>query len=269
MSIVYPRNREGTAFPLAESQYNRRYEMSKEIIPSGLNIFSGENLAQKIRDLRKSRGMRQAELAKICGISQVSVSKWERGEKSATPTAKSLLKLSELAPESERQFWRDLAAEQVGFDLEASDLSGLPVFSQKLRIVPLVKEAARVDVLGGLSPNDIEKNLHLPEEWFMEGGIIRALRVQGEGVAKMIVVLDISRKDPDQLKGSLVAVQTSNGVEIRWLSRQTDGVDMLLPFHPNQPWKKLQKSGEYSLVGFVCCTMGDSAALPRPESRMQ
>jgi hypothetical protein len=132
-----------------------------------------------------------------------------------------------------------------------------------------VKEAARVDVLGELSPNDIEKNLHFPEEWFPEGGIIRALRVQGEGVAKMIVVLDISRKDPDQLNGSLIAVQTSNGVEIRWLSRQEDGVDMLLPFHPNQPWKKLQKSGEYSLVGFVCCTVGDSAAPPKLESRTQ
>jgi transcriptional regulator with XRE-family HTH domain len=254
-----------TANCLEEPTYNCGYEMSKEIIPTGLNIFSRESLAQKIQDLRKSRGMKQAELAKICGISQVSVSKWERGEKAATPSAKNLLILSDLAPEADRQWWRDQAAEQAGFDLDDRSLTA---FTRKQRSVPLLKEGSNLDLLGKLSPEDVERELDFPDEWFSEGGIIRALHVRGEGIAKMIALVDISRRDPEPLAGSLVAVRASTGIEVRWLSRD-DGVDMLWPFHRNQLLKTLKKSGDYSLVGLVCCTVGDSAEEPMPDDQTQ
>lgn len=253
----------------SESQeYSRSFALSTEKTAVTINNSKGESLAHKIKDLRKSKGLTQPDLAALCGVSQASVSQWEseNDKRNSIPTSKSLLKLSELAPESERQFWRDLAAEQVGFDLEASDISGLPSFSQKLRLVPLLKEGSKVDALGVLSPNDIERELHFPEQWFPGGGVIRALHVQGKGMEKLIALVDISRKDPGQLIGSLVATRTTTGIEVHWLGRNKNAL-VLLPFHPNQPVILLQESGEDSLVGFVCCTVGDGP--PITESRMQ
>lgn len=48
----------------------------------------------EIKKIRKSRGMRQYELANRMGVKQASVSAWESGK--AMPSAENLLKLADI-----------------------------------------------------------------------------------------------------------------------------------------------------------------------------
>jgi transcriptional regulator with XRE-family HTH domain len=73
-------------------------------------------LAEAIFVLRKSLGKTQSVMSKELGVLQSTVAQWERGI--YKPPANVLLKLAELAPVSEREWWRDQASKRVGFDLE-------------------------------------------------------------------------------------------------------------------------------------------------------
>jgi len=224
-------------------------------------IFSGESLARKIKSLRTRLKLKQAELGRICGVSQGAIYKWEKEDAPSVPESRHLFKLSELAPEAERQWWRDQAARQVGFTVNASSPPGLTdIFPKHLRTIPLLKEARGMGTLA-LSANQIEREISFPAEWFPEGGAIRAVRVRGEETPEMIAIVDISRRDADRLVGHLVAVETPTGVEIRWL-RLVDGEQMLLPFLPEQRIRKLRTHGENSIVGLVRW-IGDSAEPPQ------
>ena len=80
-----------------------------KIIPEG-------SIAEAISSLRESRGKTQAILSKELGVTRSRLAQWERD--TYKPPAKVLLMLSEMAPESEKQWWRDQASARVGFDLE-------------------------------------------------------------------------------------------------------------------------------------------------------
>lgn len=47
-----------------------------------------------IKNARKSKGLTQAELAKLMGVHQTNITAWEKGK--WLPTAKKLIKLSQL-----------------------------------------------------------------------------------------------------------------------------------------------------------------------------
>ncbi len=252
---------------LEESQYYRDDMEVKKKSGAVIRIFSGESLAQRIKRLRKGLQLKQAELAALCGVGQASVSQWERNDDPSTPTSKALLKLSELAPVTERQWWRDQAAEQAGFDLEHNDSSGTYAVPLTFRTIPLLKSSRGMGTLGTVALADIERNLHFPAEWFPEGGTIRAVRIQHETTSEMIAMVDISRRDPDRLVGHLVAVQMATGVEVRWLAVEDDTY-MLLPFQPGQTLKLLRPHGENSIVGLVRW-IGDSVDLPEHKKRTQ
>lgn len=243
---------------LERTRYNRTNMEVKKKTRTVINISQQESLAQKVRALRASLHLKQADLAAICGVKQASVSKWESEtvERRSVPTSKMLIKLSEIAPEADRQWWRDKAAEQA-FDLEVGNSLGTYALPPALRMIPLLKTAKGMGNLSVLLSSDVERKIHFPAEWFPEGGTICAVRIHLPDHPEMIAMIDISRKDSDRLVGHLVAVQTAEGVEVRWLSLE-DGVYMLLPFVPGQPLRRLRSHGEQSIVGLVRW-IGDSA----------
>ncbi|MBO4594888.1 MAG: helix-turn-helix transcriptional regulator [Clostridia bacterium] len=49
---------------------------------------------ERIRELRKERGINQSELAKLCNVKQSCVSKWERG--TTFPDLETLIVLTEV-----------------------------------------------------------------------------------------------------------------------------------------------------------------------------
>ncbi|WP_445599626.1 LexA family protein [Azospirillum sp. A39] len=59
-------------------------------------------LAERIRRLRKSRGLNQHEFAELLGVSQPTVSRWERGMQE--PEFDQIVALSDLAGETPQQF---------------------------------------------------------------------------------------------------------------------------------------------------------------------
>ena len=209
--------------------------------------------------------MKQAPVAALCGVSVAQVSRWERSQD--LPSAAALLKLSELAPESERQWWRDRASEQAGINLQDTDSPGSYMASNLLRNIPLIKSHRGVGEVSKVVSADVESYIHFPEQWFPEGGAIRAFHIIGETVSKMIAMVDLSRRDADRLLGHMVAVQTPSGVEVRWLSGQ-DGGYILLPFQPGQPPKLLRPHGENSIVGLVRW-IGDELDMPKQKGKPQ
>ena len=51
-------------------------------------------LQERLRILRKGRGLKQAEAAELCGISMMSYCRYERGERE--PTASTLWRMADL-----------------------------------------------------------------------------------------------------------------------------------------------------------------------------
>lgn len=245
--------------PVAKSTYldadiSVKKKMRVQVEPE-VRLPLGDNIYQ----LRKARGLTQTQLAEILGVRQSAVARWETSKDKPLP--QTLLKLSELVGEKERQWWRDQAADLAGFG--ESTVSPLPEVSLS-RTIPLIKTHSMVGSLGAVNPLDVELNLSLPAEWFPESGSIRAARINGNSISPLvegtyIAVIDISRRDADRLVGCMVAIQTTKGIDARWLRR--DGATYLLvPLRESSdnPIRVLRHRGENSIVGQVVKWIGDA-----------
>ncbi|HEX5234145.1 MAG TPA: helix-turn-helix transcriptional regulator [Silvibacterium sp.] len=219
-------------------------------------------LGDRIWELRKTRGLTQTQLAEILGVRQSAVARWETSKD--RPLPQTLIKISELVNEEERQWWRDLAAESAGFG-EAGG-STLPEVSFS-RTIPLIKTHNKVGILGSVDPLDVEVNLTLPAEWFPESGSIRAVRINANSISPLvdgayIAVIDISRRDADRLVGCMVAIQTTVGIDVRWL-RKDGSTYLLVPLREStdHPIRVMRHRGENSIVGQVVKWIGQPAAV--------
>jgi transcriptional regulator with XRE-family HTH domain len=54
----------------------------KHAVRYGLYAVHMETMGDRIRSLRRARGLTQAELAKLCGVTKSAVSQWEGGSTS-------------------------------------------------------------------------------------------------------------------------------------------------------------------------------------------
>jgi transcriptional regulator with XRE-family HTH domain len=127
------------------------------------NIERSE-LALAIRGLRKSLNLTQVDISKELGIRQSTIAQWERD--TYKPPAHILLKLSELATESERQWWRDQASERVGFDLSheeaatpATERKGSKATDPKLLADVLEAVEAAMNKTGGFFSTQIRAEI--------------------------------------------------------------------------------------------------------------
>lgn len=210
-------------------------------------------IAAKLKDLRKERRLGQAALAELCGVSRVQVSRWEHALD--LPAAKALLKLADLFPESERQWWRDQASEQAGFALQSSPEIRPFTAPVAQRTIPLVTNHKRVGSMGSLGAADVEQNLYFPANWFPEGGIIRAVTLSDVSISPIMkqgctVLIDITRRDPDRLVGCTVAVQAAEGIDLCMLHKDANTY-LLIPLHDGvvRATRVLRHEGENSILG--------------------
>lgn len=184
------------------------------------------------------------------------------------PPASAFVKMSELAEEGERQWWRDRAAMQAGLT-ESPESNVVPqkgsiVSPAPDRNIPVISPT-KVGDLGSVNPQDVEESLRLPANWFSMGGVIRAVRVHDNPISPVIsgdylAILDVSRRDPDRLTDCIVATRTVEGIAARWL-RRDGNVYFLEPLREGTaPLRVLKHDGEDSIVGQVLKWIGDAPA---------
>lgn len=211
-------------------------------------------IGEAILRFRKDRGLTQAQLAERLGVRQSAVARWEKGTDRPSPAALKLI--SEIAPEGERQWWRDSAAEIAGLgDLGNGTFGGFSNPSTE-RKIPLVRNLKRVGTLGTIPASDIEANFFLPNTWFAEGGAIQAARIRGIALSpfidgEVIALIDASQRDPDRLVGAIVAVKTVEGIDVRRLHKDRNSY-ILLPAQEGRGLASLWRpQGENSILGKV------------------
>jgi transcriptional regulator with XRE-family HTH domain len=223
-------------------------------------------LGEKLRALRRGRGLTQPELARILGLRhQSAVSRWERGDD--RPPIWAILKIAEMVPEAERQWWQDQAraraAAPEGNLLE--ETSALLPIEERCRAIRFIANSNSGDK-GQMSGT--AQALTLPSEWFASGGTFRALKVdpiseeiQGECIA----LVDVSNRDAKSLVDCVVAARTARGIEPRWL-RATGDDSFVLQGLVGGTVRTLQYDGEDSIVGRVVKWIGDAPAPKLPSN---
>lgn len=254
---------------LKGKNYDRNNFLSIKIMP-GIEEKNAEVAALRVRALRKSLGLNQAKFAKLLStqrfpVSQSLVSKWESGD--LKPAAAALARISEVAEEKDRQWWRDRAAMQAGIatgeEGKEIPLSGKGNPQRSERNIPVINPS-KVGELGTVNSQDVEEQLHLPANWF-SGGEIRAVRVHDNPISPAIAgdylaILDVSRRDPDRLTNCIVATRSVGGITARWLRRDGSTYFLQSLNDAAAPPRLLRHDGEDSVVGLVLKWIGDAPA---------
>lgn len=106
-----------------------------------INAESRPEIARAFRDARKSLGMSQDELAKAIGSVQDTISRWERGKDSAPISA--LIALTELLPEGDRGWWRDITGGDAKENAEDKSLDW-ELLAQVLEAVDMAANKAGI-----------------------------------------------------------------------------------------------------------------------------
>jgi transcriptional regulator with XRE-family HTH domain len=214
---------------------------------------SDRPLASRIKELRKSLRADQKGFAALVGVSQAIVSQWETGK--YVPARVAILRMSDIAPTEERQWWRDQAADLTGSEVQTKGSNWSVTIDYRVTTIPLLKDASMLSSLGSVHSADIEQNLSLP-----------AVSPLAEG--EIIVLVDISRRDPDRMVDRIVAIQTGEGVRLSRL-RKLDSTYILNPLKDgsNQSPRILKLHGENSIVGQVVKWICDAEPQPTSESK--
>jgi transcriptional regulator with XRE-family HTH domain len=252
--------------------------------PKPKKIKVESDVTNRIRQLRESRGMNQTAFAQVLGTRPSSVSKWEAGNNRPSPDV--FVRIARLARGADKIFFldqagvppgyfegepmtdelRDASTELVAKSLAASDsTSEVYVIGSAQPTIPLLKNSKKLGAQDALEAANIESSLSFPSSWFAKDSKIQAARMTGlrlpfiEG--DMIALVDISRRDPDRLVGSLVAVRSPAGVEARKL-RKDGGTYLLVALQEEaeNPVKVLRNNGTWSIVGRIVKWIADAPA---------
>jgi len=204
--------------------------------------------------------MSQQNLAHLCEVSQVAISRWEKGLD--RPSPKSLLKISQLATDPE-------VVDKLRYASGVSDLAapGKTPAASPIREIPLVAGSVAAGVGRAISGRDIEATLTFPREWLPRGGNIVAVRVTGDSMTPIlddgyIVLIDTAQRDPKRAVERMVAARDGDGITIKWL-RQDGDIYMLVPNHttPRHAVRIMRAEGNASICGVVVKIIADP---PKP-----
>ena len=189
----------------------------------------------RIKELRKSKGLLQSELAEIIGVTNVTVSNWERGQ--YEPDAESLRALS-------RCF--DVPVDYiVGHNPKADDRSWIPVLGNVAAGVPI--EAVE------RYPDDDDNWEQLDEEMLNDGYEYFALRIKGDSMSPRMQNGDvvIVRKQSDIETDEIAVVKVDGEDATVKKVRLTDDGIWLLPSNPAYEPMYYSRNEEISVLGKV------------------
>jgi len=236
--------------------------------------------------IRRLRGMRtQAEFARLCDVSQMTISRWESGADQPTPSA--FARLAQIAGESYSGYFSELSGLEPPYPggkkwfqrTEGLNVTPVPGFMRQRE--PIVKESRKIPLLRDASlagtpvaadNQFIEEFLTLPAHWFGEDSELCALEVIGKSMEPIIndqsiVIVDTLHKHPRDLVGSMVALHHTKGVAVMWL-RRDENVYLLMPQQAsaNDPVIVLRPKTDLSVIGRVVKWIGTPRATePRSE----
>lgn len=199
-------------------------------MPTHRDTRAVSGLGKELKALRDTTGLGQIAFAERIDVDQSSLVRWEK-EQRAIPVS-ALLKLAEVAPQDEKQFW----LKKAGIALPESKAkmrrpSARTVFAQ----VPLVSNPAGAGRGFLHDSEEIEGELRLPRDLVTEK--MACIRISGSSMEpvipnKSIVAIDGRQIDPRRLIGSIVAVQHNiEGVIVKRLL-QHEGALVLVSENP-------------------------------------
>lgn len=214
-------------------------------------------LGARIRAVRQAKGLNQKLFAEEFGVTQGSVSNWEKGID--RPSPKVLAKLASMTANDElREFF------EVESGIKAiSGLRGLREIGMESAMeIRLLKNTVAVGTSRALDENELEELLFLPRKWFPDCGEIFAVRMRSHLMSPImrperILFIDTSKRDPKHLVGHMVAVREGDGITVKWL-RQDGKTFLLVPQHARISYqvKVLRPEGDFSIVGEVVKWIG-------------
>jgi len=239
-------------------------------------------IANRIRQLRESLGMNQTVFARTLETRPNRVSQWESGINKPNPDA--LVRIARLAEGVDKIFFLEHAGIPEGyFDggpmiseirdattqlvtktfSEVTNTFGPLVTVDEVTKVQLLKNTKRLGAPDQVQAQDIELSLSFPTSWFQKGSEVQAVRfpnlispfISGE----VIALVDVSRRDPDRLAGSVVVVRTPTGTEPVTLRKDGDTYFLVpLKEDADHQVRVLRTRGAWSIVGRVVRWIGDA-----------
>ena len=165
----------------------------------------------RIRGMRRAKGLNQTEFAKLFGVTQVAVSRWEKGDD--LPNHIALAKLAAMT--SDEDLRQRLLAETGIESLTGTSFSrGL---ADMVRAVPLLRDPVAAGTPRATDEREIEQTLVLPKAWFPLGGELYAVRIRGDSMAPIvndgyIVIINTAVRDPKRLVEKMVAAREGRGL---------------------------------------------------------
>lgn len=186
--------------------------------------------ATRIREIRGGRS--QVAFARLCNVSQVTISRWEAGTDRPLPSA--YARLAALSGDPYRSYFWDLSGFggefPQGQEKNRGPGSGSLLIAEP-RSERTLKGAHRIPILengllAGISVRAGEECvsdfLAMPKSWFSASSKLCAVQINDNSMTPLIrrgnvVVLDTSITDPTKLVGTLIAVVLDARLVIRWL----------------------------------------------------
>jgi transcriptional regulator with XRE-family HTH domain len=192
--------------------------------------------AEQIRNLRRTLGISQGELARKLDCSAMTVSRWENGQ--LAPTARYFIELGKLAGKEDCWFYwgraglqssdvmhvlsererKQFPRPEESMEFAAAGGGAKQELSQRARVVPIPLLRATVGTHGG--QGDRHGNLNYiparevmgaPVEWVPNPGYTSLLRVRGHSMEPLIrdgdiAAVDSSQTDRATLDGKIVII---------------------------------------------------------------
>jgi len=204
-------------------------------------------LANKIRQLRREKGLTRDAFAKILGVSSKTVFRYERGER--TPT---LLFLKNLAR------WAG-----VGLDwliqkkpLTAPIYDGESVKETELVRVPVLEGMAALGA-GGIVEDSIKEYIHIAKDFSAKE--VFAVRAEGASMEPAvcdgdIVLVDSSAKNLSELAEKIIIANIGGTFSVKRLMFSSDGY-FLKSDNPSFQKEPIFLSDEISVLGRVAAIL--------------
>lgn len=239
-------------------------------------------IGKRISALMKSLGMNQTTFASAINTRPSTVSKWASGHNRPSPDV--LVRIARLADDIDKIFfleWAGIPESYLGgapmiseirnatTKVIAQTLSEIDNTSQPLVMaggrctVHLLKTAKKLGAPNEVQTQDIDASFQLPMSWFPRGAEIQAVKfpqtISPFVTGAVIALVDVSRRDPDRLAGSVVVVRTPTATEPMTL-RKDGETYLLVPLQEdaNHQVRVLRTSGPWSIVGRVVKWIGDA-----------
>ncbi len=191
---------------------------------------------KKLLKLRQTLGLGQSAFAKLLGVNQASIPRWENDQR-PMPVAV-LLKAATLAPPEQEDEWYEMAGIRGGIGHAVGTMSQHMVVERGFRSAPLVSDPAGAGRGALHESKNIEGQLSLPPD--LVTGEVACVRVHGDSMEPLIpdrsvVAVDCLQVNARKLLGKVIAAQHDvEGVVVKRL-RSHEGKLILVSENPIYP----------------------------------